>query len=252
MITPTVGRVVWFYPHGSDVNASPLAAIVTAVWTPTRVNLCVLSQEGVPYPTPPNHVLFVQEENQRPESGRCFATWPKREDAEVSALSLAASGDVDALVALGFGDNIRTLLGLKDFLSRIDLSGIDITLIPEIISSFQAIAAAVGTKAKIEAGLSLARLVAAATKKTEADDKFVETVGTILTGPLLDLVAAIIDRWIAQKATQKAGDVWRAASFEALTADEDAEFVAAGVDPATVMMILKMLWDFWQMWQAKK
>lgn len=75
MISPTVGRIVWFYPHGSDVHASPLAAIVTAVWSDTRVNLAVFSPEGTPWPTPPTSVLLVQEPNFRPESGRAFCTW---------------------------------------------------------------------------------------------------------------------------------------------------------------------------------
>lgn len=100
MITPTVGRVVWFYPHGSDLKAPPLAAIITAVWTDTRVNLCVLSPEGVPWPSPPTSVLLVHEENQRPESGRCFCTWmpyqlgqAAKVESLQSALALVASGD---------------------------------------------------------------------------------------------------------------------------------------------------------------
>ena len=44
MITPTVGRIVWFfYYHQRD---TPLAAIVTKVNSPTSVNLCVFAQNG--------------------------------------------------------------------------------------------------------------------------------------------------------------------------------------------------------------
>lgn len=238
MITPTVGRIVWFYPHGSDLHASPLAAIVTAVWTPTRVNLCVLSQEGVPYPTPPNQVLFVQDGGQRPESGRAFCTWPNREESpNVAALAVA---DVDVASAeinfstLAFGDRIRIITDL--------LRGIDATLLDDIYAAWKVVLAATETKAKIEAALSLARLLADATTQTDIDDRFVDAAAKIVQGPLLELVAAIIDRWRAQQA----GSVAHAASFEALTAEEEAAFEAAGVDPVTVLMILNFLWDLWQ------
>ena len=44
MITPTVGRIVWFF-YGSLPNTE-LAAIVTKVNSPTSVNLCVFAQNG--------------------------------------------------------------------------------------------------------------------------------------------------------------------------------------------------------------
>lgn len=98
MITPVVGQCVWFYPHGSDLNAPPLAAIIAGVCTPTRVNLAVFDSNGVAWPTPPTSVLLVQEPSQRPESGRAFCTWPvKQESAVVSDESSQAEDLVDAV-----------------------------------------------------------------------------------------------------------------------------------------------------------
>lgn len=55
MITPTVGRVVWFYPGRDTPQPSefvyhgelrPLAAIVTHVWNDQMVNLVVFDSNG--------------------------------------------------------------------------------------------------------------------------------------------------------------------------------------------------------------
>ena len=54
MISPTVGRVVWYHPSDDQrIEGQPsdqvCAAIVTYVWSDTMVNLTVLTPNGVPY-----------------------------------------------------------------------------------------------------------------------------------------------------------------------------------------------------------
>lgn len=57
MITPTVGRQVWFWPSEEQVaemrpaydRTQPMAATVTFVWDDRRVNLAVLDQNAKPY-----------------------------------------------------------------------------------------------------------------------------------------------------------------------------------------------------------
>jgi len=61
MIKPTVGRVVWYYPDGSNANTPPLAAIIATVWSDRCVNLMVIEQNGVPMSHPPTSVTLVQD-----------------------------------------------------------------------------------------------------------------------------------------------------------------------------------------------
>lgn len=74
MITPTVGRVVWFYPSGHKANAQPLAAIVAHVWSDTCVNLAVFDANGKALDAPPTSVLLLQDGNERPSGGH-FCEW---------------------------------------------------------------------------------------------------------------------------------------------------------------------------------
>ncbi len=80
IISPTPGRVVWFYPSSTDealqsfesVRAKePLAAHVAKVWSDTCVNLMVIDPNG--YTHSRTSVLLCQEEKVRPASG--FAEW---------------------------------------------------------------------------------------------------------------------------------------------------------------------------------
>lgn len=52
MIRPTIGRVVWYHPHASEVAlavndaSQPCAAIVAYVWHDRMVNLTVCDHNG--------------------------------------------------------------------------------------------------------------------------------------------------------------------------------------------------------------
>lgn len=69
IITPTVGRIVWYY---ATTNIDPLAAIVCHVHNDRRVNLLVLSALAEPMPTMDVHLVQPGDEAQ--PSGN-FATW---------------------------------------------------------------------------------------------------------------------------------------------------------------------------------
>ena len=76
MIKPTVGRVVWYWPHKDDHQIvkggdQPLAAFVSHVWNDTCVNLAVFDANGVAFSR--TSVLLVQEGNPVPDSN--FAEW---------------------------------------------------------------------------------------------------------------------------------------------------------------------------------
>lgn len=83
---PYVGAMVWYWPHGQqDLNDGvvparikgvdqPLAAVVTAVWTPERVNLIIFAPVGATFVRA--SVLFVQEAGAAAE-GVSIATWPR-------------------------------------------------------------------------------------------------------------------------------------------------------------------------------
>ena len=68
MIKPTVGRIVIYTPQPIDGLAQngnePLAAIVTAVWSDTCVNLAVFDANGIPANR--TSVLLLQDDAKRP------------------------------------------------------------------------------------------------------------------------------------------------------------------------------------------
>lgn len=71
LIKPTIGRVVWFRPEGSNPGDQPLAALIAYVHSDTFVNLAVFSSEG--RMTEPNttSVLLYHGEGERPEAPFC-------------------------------------------------------------------------------------------------------------------------------------------------------------------------------------
>jgi hypothetical protein len=74
MISPSIGRVVWYYPPRHPDGEQPLAAIVAHVWSDTCVNLAIFDANGRPLADPPTSVLLVQPGNEVP-SGGGYCTW---------------------------------------------------------------------------------------------------------------------------------------------------------------------------------
>lgn len=91
MISPTVGRVVWFWPSTQDTRVAmavrsprrspesgdfeqpqPLAALVAYVFDDRLVNLTVSDHDGNTYAR--QNVQLVQEADAKPD-GVSFATW---------------------------------------------------------------------------------------------------------------------------------------------------------------------------------
>ncbi len=79
MIAPTVGTVVHYHPSRTPSGNAmakqydrPLAAIITAVWSDTCVNLTVFDANGTPHGR--TSVLLVQEDNPIP-SGGLYCEW---------------------------------------------------------------------------------------------------------------------------------------------------------------------------------
>ena len=101
IIKPTVGRVVWYYPHASDGlyanNDGPLAGMIAKVWSDTCVNLGVLDGNGI------NHsrtsvYLYPGERMPRPAIGTGFAEWmpyQKGQAAKTEALEKELDGTVN-------------------------------------------------------------------------------------------------------------------------------------------------------------
>ncbi len=81
MIQPSIGRVVWFHPLGSNIEEQPQAAIVAHVWSDTCVNLAVFDSNGVPYSQ--TSVFLYQGEGERPSSQ--FAEWMPYQIAQAKA-----------------------------------------------------------------------------------------------------------------------------------------------------------------------
>lgn len=76
MISPTIGRVVWFHPSTSDAlmggSNQPLAALVTYVHGDRCVNLAAFDVNGCLYSR--CSVLLLQDDDVAPENGY-YAEW---------------------------------------------------------------------------------------------------------------------------------------------------------------------------------
>lgn len=75
MITPTVGRVVWYHPSDEDptpiFRGEVLAAIVTRVLTDKEVNLVVFRADGITYG---RHKVPLVQDGEKSPVGR-FCEW---------------------------------------------------------------------------------------------------------------------------------------------------------------------------------
>lgn len=84
MIEPTVGRIVWFYQTPPDGEARE--AIVTKVWTPRMVNLCVFEHDGTPRPTTSVRLLQDDEAPAGESSWCVWMPYQKGQAAKTEAL----------------------------------------------------------------------------------------------------------------------------------------------------------------------
>ena len=87
LITPTIGRQVWFRPSKEDTLhtgfGEPLAATICRVWNDRMVNLQVIDVEGRAHAR--TSVLLLQgDEGYAPVTGHC--EWVPRVEAQAGAL----------------------------------------------------------------------------------------------------------------------------------------------------------------------
>lgn len=75
MITPTVGRVVHFYPGEFEPyhDQAPLCALICHVWSDTCVNLAVFDPNG--FPQPHQSVQLVQPGEARVDDASSHCRW---------------------------------------------------------------------------------------------------------------------------------------------------------------------------------
>jgi len=73
MITPTPGRVMWFWPEATRRETHPLAAMVAYVHNDNMVNLSVLSTDGAPFPA--CSIAIVQDGSPYVVGDQPYAEW---------------------------------------------------------------------------------------------------------------------------------------------------------------------------------
>jgi hypothetical protein len=85
MITPTIGRIVWFHPGEKSPypkqNDQPHAAIIVDVQSPSVVNLTVCAPSGDTYAA--RGVLLLQD-GETPPSGESYAEWMPYQKAQAA------------------------------------------------------------------------------------------------------------------------------------------------------------------------
>jgi choline dehydrogenase-like flavoprotein len=89
MITPTPGRIVWYWPADTDptpkFRGEALAAIVARVISDRQVNLTVFRADGLTYGR--HGVQLLQDGDKRPEGGFCeWMPFQKGQAAKTEAL----------------------------------------------------------------------------------------------------------------------------------------------------------------------
>lgn len=107
LITPTVGRVVWFYPDANSAEApfarhpegkGPYAALIVHVWSDEMVNLCVLDAVGTPHPRTSVHLVHEDDGGWAAP----YCTWMPFQKGQAKAQDAAAR-----VVALPVVDAMR-------------------------------------------------------------------------------------------------------------------------------------------------
>lgn len=84
VITPTVGRKVWYRPGPQDsamvqINGQPLDATVVAVWNSGYVNLVIFDAYGEKFSR--TSIQLLQDGDETPE-GRSYAEWMPYQKAQ--------------------------------------------------------------------------------------------------------------------------------------------------------------------------
>lgn len=94
MLTPTVGRIVHYWPE-PDVErpllgggTQPLAAIITHVHGPSSINVCAFTADGDPRARSSVHLVPSDVKIVEPPKG-CYCTWPVVVPAPVTAGDMA-------------------------------------------------------------------------------------------------------------------------------------------------------------------
>lgn len=100
-ITPTVGRVVWFYPDSNSANAGfhphadgggPYAALIAHVWHDRMVNLSVLDANGNAHSR--TSVPLLQGDEAVVDSAFCM--WMPFQKGQAKAQAVAPAGETHA------------------------------------------------------------------------------------------------------------------------------------------------------------
>lgn len=120
LITPTVGRVVWYWPSQQEIDAKsisifdhgqPLAATVAFVYGDRMVNLSVVDHAGAQFRR--TSVQLLQEGDERPPtSWGPFAEWMPYQRAQQEAATAAQVASIKDFT--GFTPKSDSALGIKE------------------------------------------------------------------------------------------------------------------------------------------
>lgn len=114
MITPTVGRVLWFHAnahhHFSNYDPrQPMAATVAFVHNDRLVNLRVTDHAGDEHAL--RSVTLLQDDDLKPE-GQSFAVWMPYQMEQAKKHSVEHIKDLETRALGGDLDAVKTLAGM--------------------------------------------------------------------------------------------------------------------------------------------
>ena len=114
LITPTIGRVVWYYPFGADTRegspVQPVPALIAYVHNDRHINIGGFNEDGTPL-NATSVYLYHGDDDPRPVNGG-FAEWMPYQTGQARKHSI----DVEAVIAELQAKVEATLVQVEQFL----------------------------------------------------------------------------------------------------------------------------------------
>lgn len=108
-------------------------------------------------------------------------------------MNALTTSDLPQVTAIG-----GRVAGLLDIIQKLRELNLDMSTLMRLVSLVGEIGSAPTTKEKVVAALEAIKIVSEITP-TEADDKIVAAIATVLSGKTLDILCNLVDSWLGNR-----------------------------------------------------